>query len=139
MLRLITAPTGEPVEPTFVKTLLRIDDDAFDTVLPALISTAREVVERQTGYALADGVYAWEPVGPRTSPLPIRPAVVTSAAGARPIMFRVEPGVVPESLKLAITMLVGDFILKPEATTERIVAENPALKRILFSHSVVLP
>ncbi|MDF3851357.1 head-tail connector protein [Achromobacter denitrificans] len=139
MLRMITAPTGEPVDTAFVKTLLRIDDDAFDTVLPALISTAREVVERQTGYALADAVYAWEPVGARSAPLPIRPAVVTSAEGTRPIVFRVEPGVVPESLKLAITMLVGDFILKPEATTEKIVAENPALKRILFAHSVVLP
>lgn len=139
MLRLITAATSEPVNIDYVKTLLRIDHDAFDTVLPALISTAREVVERQTGYALADAEYEWEPVGTRTSPFPIRPAVATSVEGARPITFRAKPNVVPESLKLAITMLVGDFILKPEATTEKIVAQNPALRRILFGHSVVLP
>lgn len=139
MLRLLEAAQAEPVDLDFIKGLLRIDDGAFDSILPSLIATAREVVERQTGYALARAEYEWTPVGARSTPLPIRPGAVLSAEGVRPIVFRTEPATAPESLKLAIAMLVGDYLLKPEASTEKLVAENPALRRILFSHSTVLP
>lgn len=139
MLRLITAAQEEPVDLEFIKGLLRIDHGAFDSILPSLVAAARGEVERQTGYALAQAEYEWTPVGGRSAPLPILPATVLSADGVRPIVFRTTPAAVPEGLKLAIAMLVGDYLLKPEASTEKLVAENPALRRILFSHSVVLP
>ncbi|WP_033450740.1 head-tail connector protein [Bordetella bronchiseptica] len=139
MLRLIKSPTKEPVDLEFVKGLLRIDHDAFDLVLPSLVAAAREVVERQTGFGLADAEYQWTPVGARTAPLPIRPATVISVDGARPIVLRVEPSLIPESLKLAIAMLVGGLLANPESSVEKIVAENPALKAILFMHTEVLP
>lgn len=48
---LLTPPTVEPVELDDAKTALRIDGDEFDTLLPGLIASARQVAEQETGRA----------------------------------------------------------------------------------------
>ena len=47
-LKLITAPTVEPVTTTEAKAHLAIDDSTFDTQIDSFISTARQVVENHT-------------------------------------------------------------------------------------------
>lgn len=51
MMDLIIPPTCEPVTIDDAKLALRIDDTAFDAVLPGLISAAREQAEHITGRA----------------------------------------------------------------------------------------
>lgn len=46
---LLTPPTAEPVSVDDVKLALRIDDTAFDPLLPGLIAAARAVAEQETG------------------------------------------------------------------------------------------
>lgn len=50
-LYLLTPPTAEPVALSDAKLALRIDDTAFDALLPGLISSARQVAEQETGRA----------------------------------------------------------------------------------------
>lgn len=45
----LTPPAAEPVELDDAKTALRIDDDAYDALLPGLIASARQVAEQETG------------------------------------------------------------------------------------------
>lgn len=52
-LRVITAPTVEPVTLDEAKLHLRVDGDAEDTLITALIGAARDYCERFTGAALA--------------------------------------------------------------------------------------
>ena len=59
-LKLITAPTAEPVTLVEVKALLRIDNSAEDTLLNALISAARGQAEQELGRALTTA--RWERV-----------------------------------------------------------------------------
>lgn len=49
---LLTPPTAEPVTAADAKLALRIDDDAFDALLPGLISAARAVAEQELGRQL---------------------------------------------------------------------------------------
>ena len=139
MLRLITAATVEPVSMAQVKRLLHIDHDALDEDIPGVIAAARELVERRTGFALAEASYEWTPVGGRESPLPIWPGEATSEAGAFPILFTSKPGPVPEPLKLAIVMLVGDMLENPEAAGEKVLHENPGFARLVFPYTRVRP
>src|SRR5574337_835663 len=97
MLRAVTQATVEPVTLDEAKAHLRVDDGDSDTLIGALINAAREIVERQTGYALAAASYEWTPEGDRTDPLPILPGTVTSAAGEYPILFTTAPSVVPQA------------------------------------------
>lgn len=139
MLRLITAATQEPVTVEQVKRLLHIDHDALDEDIRGVITAARELVERRTGFALAEASYEWTPVGGRVSPLPIWPGETTSEAGVLPILFTSKPGPVPEPLKLAIIMLVGDMIENPEAAGEKVLHQNPGFARLVFPYTRVLP
>lgn len=59
-LKLITAPSTEPVTLVEVKALLRIDNSAEDTLLNALIAAARGQAEQELGRALATAT--WERV-----------------------------------------------------------------------------
>ena len=139
MLRLITAATAEPVSVAQAKRILHIDHDALDDDIPNVISAARELVERRTGFALAEASYEWTPVGGRHSPLPIWPGETTSEPGAFPILFTTKPGPVPEPLKLAIIMLVGDLLDNPEAAGEKVLHQNPGFARLVFPYTRVLP
>lgn len=139
MLRLITAATAEPVSLAQAKRLLHIDYDALDEDIPGVISAARELVERRTGFALAEASYEWTPAGARESPLPIWPGETTSAPGTVPVLFTSKPGPAPEPLKLAIVMLVGDLLENPEAAGEKVLHENPGFARLVFPYTRVLP
>jgi hypothetical protein len=143
MLRLVTQATTEPVSIDIVKTRLRLDDD-LDAVLPGMISAARELVERQTGYALADAEYEWTPQpdadgNARTSPLPILPATVTSDEGATPITFKTVPGPAPWALVSAVLLLIGDQIANTEAHVEKPLTVSPAVADMIFPFRDVLP
>lgn len=144
MLRIVTQATVEPLTLESAKTRLRIDDDSLDLVLPDMISAAREIVERQTGYALSDTSYEWTPepdadgVTP-TSPLPILPATVTSEADVTPIVFKCVPGPVPYALLAAMVLLVGDQIANTEANVEKPLSANPAVQDMIFPFRRVLP
>lgn len=139
MLRVVTQATDEPVTLAEAKLHLRADGDDSDTLIGALITAAREIVERQTGYALAAASYEWTPEGDRTEPLPIWPGTVTSEAGVYPILFTTEPGVVPAALKAAALLLIGDLFANTEAGTEKALAANPAVQNLMFPFRRVLP
>ena len=135
MLRCVsTSSTVEPITLGEIKDLLRIDDESFDAQLPLLISTAREVVERQTGWALVTADYEWTPIGDRRTPLPLLPAQLTSDADAYPLEFSTVPGPIPPPLKIAIALLVGEMIKNPEASVSERVTENPAFQRAIWPY-----
>jgi hypothetical protein len=139
MLRVITPATVEPVTLAEAKAHVYVTHDADDALIQAFITAARETVERQTGYALAEASYAWTPEGPRTEPLPICPGQVTSAADEYPIMFTTQPGEVPTALKAAILLLVAGLYKDREASADRPFSENPALQLLMFPYRRVLP
>lgn len=60
MTYLLTPPAAEPVEPDDAKLALRIDGTEFDDLLPALISSARQVAEQETGRAFISQVWRTE-------------------------------------------------------------------------------
>lgn len=127
----------EPAEPLTVgevKGMLRIDGDEFDTQLPLFLAAAREVVERQTGWALVDADYEWTPVGERRDPLPIWPATITSDEGVFPVTLTAEAGPAPAALKVAIVLLVGEIIKNPEAVITDDMVESPAFQRLVFPY-----
>ncbi len=138
MLYLMTAATAEPVTVAEAKSRLRFDGDALDADISKMISAAREIVEQQTGYALADASYAWNPGG-AGDVLPIQPATVTSEAGARPILFTTTPGPAPEALRTAILLLVGDMLANTEASVPVQLHDNPAFQTMIFPYRRVLP
>ncbi|AJQ86092.1 head-tail connector protein [Xanthomonas oryzae pv. oryzicola] len=138
MLQLITAATEEPVTLVDAKQHLVVLHDADDGLIAAYITAGREVVEQQTGYALAAASYAWTPVGAGRSPLPIEPAQVTSQDGDWPLLFTTTPGPVPAALKAAILLLVGDLYANREASIQGL-SENPAVSRLLFPFRRVMP
>lgn len=139
MLRILVAATTEPVTLDEAKLHLRDDSDARDGLISASITAAREVVERQTGYALAEAQYEWTPVGDRRDPLPLIPGEVTSEENVYPILFTSKPGPVPAALKAAILLLVSDIIVNTEATTDKALLENPAFQRLIFPYRRALP
>ena len=139
MLRTVAPATVEPVTLAEAKAHLRIDDNDSDTLVSACITAAREVVERQTGYALAEAGYEWTPEGDRTTPLPVWPGTVTSADGEYPILFTTTPSAAPAALKAAILLLIGDLFANREAGTEKALTENPAAQNLMFPFRRVMP
>lgn len=57
MLKVITAATQEPVTLIEAKVFLRVDVDADDSLIEALITAAREYAEHYTATTLADATY----------------------------------------------------------------------------------
>lgn len=140
MLRPLSTATTEPVSLAEAKLHLREDSNARDTLITAAITAAREVVERQTGYALAEVEYEWTPEGDRREPLPLYPAEVTSAVDAYPILLTAQPGaVVPAALKAAILLVVDDQLTNTSASTEQSLVESQAFQRLIFPYRRVLP
>lgn len=56
-LKLITAPSSEPVTDAEAKAQCRVDGTEFDLILPILVSAARALAEQKTGRAF--GVQTW--------------------------------------------------------------------------------
>ena len=96
-LRLVTAATedGEPVSLQEAKRHMVVLHDADDLLIRGFITAAREVVEQQTGYALATATYDWTPVGTDRTELPIEPAEVVSGPDDYPIRITTKPGPAP--------------------------------------------
>lgn len=138
MIRLVTAATEEPVTLPEARAQLSVLHSAHDAMIASLITAGREVVERVTGYALAEASYEWTPEGGRTEPLPILPATMDSEEGDYPILFTTKPGPAPEALKRAILMVVGDLFENREAGGSKI-EENPAFQRLVFPFRRILP
>lgn len=139
MLRLKTAATLEPVSLIEAKAHLNVDLPDNDTLIGAMVSAAREIVEQQTGRSLAAADYLWEPVGDCTSPLPLQPATITSEEGVRPIAFTTAPDIVPAALKAAILLLVGDMYVNRSASKEDRLQRNEVLAKLVFPYKRVLP
>ena len=80
MLRTVTAATVEPVSLEEAKAHLSVYHDSDDAMIEAFITAAREVVERETGVALAEAEYLWTPEHAPAyryvSSLPLWPATV---------------------------------------------------------------
>lgn len=63
MLQLATAATVEPVTLAEAKAHLDLAHDQDDDKVAGMIAAAREVVELETGLALAEAEYVWAPAG----------------------------------------------------------------------------
>lgn len=139
MLRTITVAAAEPVSLAEAKQHLAVIHLSDDVLIGALITAARETVERVTGCALVEADYEWTPEGDRREPLPIWPGTVTSAADEYPVLFTATPGPVPAPLKAAILLLVADLYANREAGTEESLTENPTFDRLIWPFRRVLP
>lgn len=80
MLITVTPATEEPVTLDEAKQHLRIEHDADDALIGALITAARESVERFTGRALVSASYRWASEGHAPYSLPLWPADVTGVS-----------------------------------------------------------
>lgn len=80
MLIPVTPATVEPVTLDEAKAHLRVIHDGDDTRIAALISAAREVVESNTGRALAAASYRWVTDLAAPVSLPLWPAAVTEVS-----------------------------------------------------------
>lgn len=105
MLTVTSPATTEPVTVADVKQHLRITHSSDDALLARLISSAREVVEMQTGVTLAAADYEWTPEAIEAK-YPLWPVVVTSDDGVLPVTFSSVPGHAPQALKDAIMLRV---------------------------------
>ncbi len=80
MLRTVTAATEEPVAVAEAKVHLRVTHAEDDVLIEAQITAARELVEMETGVALAAAEYLWAPEHPPgcgyVARLPLWPATV---------------------------------------------------------------
>jgi len=80
-MRLLTAPTLEPVTVDEAKLAARISDTAaFDAMLPGLISAARQVAEQETGLQLMAQIWRTELVDWPASTDVLRVYQATAAA-----------------------------------------------------------
>ena len=133
MLTIVAEATTEPVSLADAKAHLRVIHAGDDAIIAALITAARAAVESETGRALAEASYSWEPENGRESEFPLRPVDITSADGVVPVTFNTKPGEVPSPLKAAILLLVADLYENTEASTKGLT-ENPTLARLIFPY-----
>jgi len=184
-LRLITAPTAEPVSMSDIQAHLRVGvDGSENAIIAAFLQAAREAVEGYTERALMpqtwqlrlmdfpDGAisipnpplvsvtslaitntagaaetingaeYQVEaPTGPRAWQGAILPAYETEwpdvqpdTLGAVRVTFTAgyaNAAAVPAALRAAILLITGDMYENREASTEKALTANPAVRRLL--------
>jgi hypothetical protein len=138
MLRITEAAEREPVSLDEARRQVRADGCEFDAILPGLITAAREIVEQQTGYALAEASYEWTPEGDETTP-PLQPATVDSEEGESPILFTTNPGPMPGALRQAILLMVHDLLANPGASSDKELKQNPAFENLVFPYRRIRP
>lgn len=139
MLQLVVAATTEPVALAEMKLHLRETSDARNTLIATYITAAREVVELQSCYALAEATYDWTPEGGYCERLPICPGEVSSEPDELPIRFATRPGPPPAALKVAVMLLAADMLANPKADAQKLLSESPLLSRLIFPYRRVLP
>lgn len=83
MLTVTTPAAAEPVSLAEAKAHLRITHSSDDALIGALISSAREYVERYTGRALAVASYTFASTDETAWALPLWPATITAATYLR--------------------------------------------------------
>lgn len=107
MLIVTTAATVEPVTATEAKQRLRITHTSDDALLEALITSAREAVEMNTGRALAAAEYRWAGAGEMAEALslPLWPVATVTA-----VSYEDENGT-------RQTMAEGDYTLDGDRAT----------------------
>lgn len=76
MFELITPPAAEPFVLDDVRQALRLDHDTDDTLVMRLGQTARRLIERRLGLAVADQVWRLTHEGRADDPLTLRPGPV---------------------------------------------------------------
>lgn len=62
----LTPPGVEPIDLSYTKTFLRVDDNEEDTLIETLIKTARHQVENNIGRALIHRTFAYRGAVPRS-------------------------------------------------------------------------
>jgi len=139
MLRLVTPASAEPVQLEEMKIHLRETSNARNALIGTYITAAREVVELQSCYALAEATYDWTPEATTYDRLPICPAEVSSEPDARPVRFTTRPGPAPAALKVAVMLLAADMLANPEADAQKVLSESPLLQRLIFPYRRILP
>lgn len=119
MAELLAGPAAEPLTRAEAKAYLRIDHDAEDALIDALIAAARRLVEAATGRALIDQTWrltldAWPlrgiiaaPVAPVReilsasvlaadgTPVPLPAGALTLQSDRAPALLRVDPLLAP--------------------------------------------
>jgi uncharacterized phiE125 gp8 family phage protein len=143
MLITVTPATVEPVSLSEAKAHLRVDHDADDGLIGALITAGREAVERFTGRSLAAASYRWASEAEQSLRLPLWPSTVSAVTymsngervasqtyvfdedrsllcdvggvDAVRVEFTTDPASVPEALKSAIKLRVeADYDASPD-------------------------
>lgn len=132
MLITVTAATAEPVTLTEAKAHLRVIHDSDDALIASQITAARQVVELNTGRALADADYLWavEPglCGPLR--LPLVPAgqvtAVTYLDGDRARQALATDGYYVDLDRGSVELLTGDGSRAPNVEFSTAVTDVPA-------------
>ena len=120
MLEQVTRPEREPISLQEIKDYLRVDHDADDNRISAMITQARSLVENKTGLSLVECDYRWfvscSDIALRVPRYPVELTSDNATINERgylkeyngegAIEFTSKPNIIPDGLKPALFMFV---------------------------------